>query len=110
MKFCPKCGTLMRIDRKNKQWVCPSCGYKEKITDNDRERLIERHKVEHRENIIVVEDNIGNGNIARVKCPRCGNEMAFFTVMHIPVSDGEEEEIILYKCTKCGHTWREGDS
>jgi len=31
MKFCPKCGSLMK--KENNYLVCPNCGYKEKIKD-----------------------------------------------------------------------------
>jgi len=112
MKFCPKCGTLMRIDRQTKEWYCPSCGYREPITEEEKKKLRVTTKVNKPldDDIIVIDDEIGNGNITRAHCPRCNREVeAFFWVMHVPVSDGEDEEVIMYKCKKCGYVWREGD-
>ncbi|MGV8150420.1 MAG: transcription factor S [Candidatus Woesearchaeota archaeon] len=97
MKFCPKCGSLL-VPR-NARISC-SCGYSqdEKIT------IKIEHEQEH--TIIDVKETDGLESLPRTEeeCPKCGNDKAYFGTQQTGPSD--EPEIIIYKCTKCKHTWR----
>jgi DNA-directed RNA polymerase subunit M/transcription elongation factor TFIIS len=43
-----------------------------------------------------------------VICPKCGKKVkAAYKIIHLPKSDDEEEEVILYRCLECGYVWRE---
>jgi len=107
MKFCPKCGSLMKIEeiRGKKYFVCPNCGYKEEAK---REKLVLGEKVLKDESKKVVV--FGKGEeleqlpITKVTCPKCGNDEAYWWVQQTRSSD--EPPTTFYKCKKCGYTWR----
>jgi len=41
----------------------------------------------------------------RVKCPKCGNNEAFWVLRQTRAAD--EPETRIYRCTECGYSWRE---
>ena len=40
-----------------------------------------------------------------VKCPKCGHDEAYYKIIQTRRAD--EPPTRIYKCTKCGHVWRE---
>jgi len=107
MKFCPKCGTLMRIEeiKDKKHFVCPKCGYKEEAK---RQKMILGEKVIKDENKKVVV--FGKGQeldqlpVTKITCPKCGYDEAYWWVQQTRSSD--EPPTTFYRCKKCGYTWR----
>jgi len=102
MKFCPICGGMMK--KQGNKYVCSSCGYTEDVT---AENTVSRKIIipaNDREAIIV---DTGERPLpkTRIKCPKCGNMEAYYTVMQTRSAD--EPETRIYICTKCGYTWRE---
>ena len=107
--MCPKCGSLMRLRSKGGKRIlyCPKCNYEQEysgstlsisrsITHSEREKLI----------IIETEQKTRTLPIAKdVICPKCGNSEAYYWVMQTRRAD--EPPTRFYKCTKCGHVWRE---
>ncbi len=41
----------------------------------------------------------------KIECPKCGNDKAFWWMQQTRSAD--EPSTRFYKCTKCGHVWRE---
>lgn len=104
MKFCPKCGTLLR--KEGNYLVCPNCGYKEKNTKDNKSLF--KDEVKQKEAITVLGDEYVTFPIDKdVVCPKCGNKGAYFWSFQTRASD--EPETKFYKCVKCGYTWRSYD-
>ncbi|HEW93895.1 transcription factor S [Candidatus Geothermarchaeota archaeon] len=101
MKFCPRCKSLMRIEKKEEKifYICPSCGYVEEIT-NPRITM----KIQKKERVTVIEKDHTVEAIVKVKCPKCNNDTAYTWI--VQTRSGDEASTVFYKCTKCGYTWR----
>ncbi len=108
MEFCPKCGSLMLPRRENDEVVlaCPRCGYSKKARSDYRHSQVVTKRKEGR-TVIVDEgaSRIGLPIARGVKCPKCGNEEAYYEVLQTRRAD--EPPTRIYKCTKCGYVWRE---
>ena len=110
MRFCPKCGSLLRPQRKEGKVVllCTKCGYVEENVV--RGSLSIRREIVHtdKEKTIIIEspEQLPRiASIAKVECPKCGNKEAYVWMMQTRRAD--EPPTRFYRCTRCGHTWRE---
>lgn len=83
--------------------VCNSCGYSEKATWVDDYKL--KKKTNKREEVPVVEESESTLPTVKVKCPKCGNDKAYWWMRQTRSAD--EPTTRFYKCTKCKHVWRE---
>ncbi len=110
IKFCPRCGTLMRLKTVNGRLylVCPKCGYQEEVGQS---KISVSRKVLHtpKEKIVVADPNevppdaqVIKGS---VRCPRCGHDEVLAWTMQTRAAD--EPPTRFYRCLKCGYTWRE---
>ena len=109
MKFCPRCGAIMRYDVRKKILKCPKCGYEEApnrsfvlsrtITHSEKEKLviIESGKTGVPPNAVLLK--------GQVRCPKCDSDEVYAWQMQTRAAD--EPPTTFYKCAKCGHTWRE---
>lgn len=114
MKFCPKCGTLMRPKREGgvTVFICPKCGYKEGA-ENEKGQVSYKltNKIKHteKEKTIIVEEKGAPEGLPRLKdvvyCPKCGHNEVFYWTLQTRAAD--EPPTRFYKCAKCGHVWRE---
>ena len=98
MKFCPKCGSMMRPQ--DGFYVCVGCGYKEEIESV----TTIREKAEDK-TIVVVEEDIATLPTTKIECPKCGNDTAYWRMEQTRAAD--EPTTRIYTCTKCKYTWRE---
>ncbi len=100
MEFCPKCGAV--LIQKTKNAGCPRCGYssKGKLKINVSEKVNERKEV-----AVVSDKDKPTLPVVAEKCPKCGNETAYFWTVQTRASD--EAETKFFKCTKCEHTKRD---
>ncbi len=111
VEFCPKCGSMM-IPKKVKGrtiLVCTSCGYVKKVT-NSEDSVVLRKKIRHRETekmfiIDTTAEEQGLPKTKGVRCPKCGNDEAYYVILQTRAAD--EPPTRIYRCTKCGYTWRE---
>ena len=110
MQFCPKCGSILIPKKEGGKavLVCPKCGLKLEPQGNVRVRISK--KLEHKETekmYILDTDEIFKGvpKATGVKCPKCGHDEAYYTIIQTRRAD--EPPTRIYKCTKCGHVWRE---
>jgi len=109
VEFCPKCGNMMIPRRKEGRviLVCPKCGYTKE--NSVRTRILSKkiiHKETERTFVIDTEDMFkGVPKTRGVKCPKCGNDEAYYVILQTRRAD--EPPTRIYKCTKCGHVWRE---
>jgi len=60
--------------------------------------------------ITIVDDeetNIKTLPTIQIKCPKCENNLAFWWLRQLRAAD--ESEVRFFRCTECGHTWRQYD-
>lgn len=110
MMFCPKCGAIMSI--KNTIWRCSRCGYEVArdinkkqasfsriIRHNEKEKtiVIDREKASVPPTAVLIKN--------QVRCPKC--EYTEVYAWQIQTRAADEPSTTFYKCSKCGHTWRE---
>lgn len=101
MEFCPKCGSIIVVDDKNKKGVCAGCGYKSK----DKIKIQASQEVKNTPGVAVIDEKkLNTYPVVDIKCPECKHKTAYFWTMQTRSSD--ESETKFYKCTKCEHTWR----
>lgn len=113
MRFCPRCGTLMTLRRNEGKmvWMCPNCGYVEDYNPSSLQFTVLRQTIKHteKEKIVVVEEKppetlpVTKG----VVCPKCGHNEAYYWIVQTRRAD--EPPTRFFKCTRCGHVWREYD-
>ena len=101
MEFCPKCGSIILL-KEGKKSACAKCNYKPK----GKVKIQASEKIEKSEGVAIIDEKkISTHPIVDKKCPKCKNKKSFFWIMQTRAAD--ESETKFYKCTKCGHTWRE---
>ncbi|MEM7822888.1 MAG: transcription factor S [Candidatus Aenigmatarchaeota archaeon] len=107
MQFCPKCGSIMIIKedkkKKVKMLACRKCRYRTKA----KGVIAIKEKVQKRpmDEVVIVEKQAEALPKIKIICPSCGNQEAYWWVQQTRSAD--EAPTTFYRCTKCGHTWRE---
>ncbi|MDD3621777.1 MAG: transcription factor S [Methanofollis sp.] len=104
MLFCPKCNNLMISS--GGQMKCRRCGYVQAI-ESEEDMKITTTRVEKEITIVDDEEKVQTLPTTNVLCPECGNTLAFWWLRQLRSAD--ESEVRFFRCTKCGHTWREYD-
>jgi len=113
MRFCPKCGSILVPSKRQGKTVlvCRKCGYVEEVgaENSSGYRLVREIKHKPSDKIVVITkedlEKRSNLTIVKAKCPRCGNDTAYFWMMQTRSAD--EPSTRFFRCTKCGYTWRE---
>lgn len=102
MKFCPNCDSILVPKKDNKRTIlkCSSCQYSEKSEDN---KISEKQVNVSRALGVASDKNLNAVNIHT--CTKCGHNKAELVKRWSEFSD--EDDIILWKCGKCGFTERE---
>ena len=104
MKFCSNCGTMCNLDHKRRFYVCPKCSAEQPMTE---EIKIGREN-KGKDKIVVIgkkEQNLRTTPQVKAECPKCGNDKAYWWMVQTRGID--ESSTQFYRCTKCGHTWRD---
>jgi len=105
LQFCPKCGSTLLPQKKEKKvfLACSKCGY----TSTKSSKVVTRLH-QDKEKIVVIgkeEQKIRTLPKARVECPKCNNHEAFYWLVQTRGAD--ESSTQFFRCTSCGATWRE---
>jgi transcription factor S len=91
------------------QLKCRKCGYIRKIDDTDQNKMT--RKTDRTENEITIVDDEDEGiktmPTIQIKCPKCANNLAIWWLRQLRAAD--ESEVRFFRCTECGHTWRQYD-
>ncbi|MEW6592559.1 MAG: transcription factor S [Candidatus Hadarchaeota archaeon] len=106
MQFCKKCGSLMLPKKVDGDvfLTCTSCGHSVKAEGVEEYKMAK--KSEEREEVTVVEEEAPSTlPTARTKCPKCGNDQAYWWIRQTRSAD--EPSTRFYRCTKCKKVWRE---
>jgi transcription factor S len=104
MKFCPKCGNILIPRREGNKFFgeCEKCKFSKelkilKTKENLEPKIKTGRGIKKEENPLATYHS---------KCPKCGYDKAQIIDMGIFYSD--EDNLILLKCGKCGHSERIG--
>jgi DNA-directed RNA polymerase subunit M len=109
MKFCPQCSTRLRVKQvKSDDNVlvtlqCDRCGF-----SAPAQAPIARPEAEPADDQIKVvgeEVDVKPLPTTQVECPKCENKEAYWWMLQ--TRSGDEATTQFFRCTKCGHTWRE---
>lgn len=101
--FCPDCKSLMfpqKVDGKNLLF-CKKC---QKHLAFEKDECYVASKKRDKE-MLVVESNAATLPKAKVECPKCLHNEAFWVLRQTRAAD--EPETKIYRCVKCQHSWRE---
>lgn len=106
MEFC-KCGGLMMPKKSgsNIVLVCRSCGKKK--ASKEKKFKICAFSGEKKGKIIIVDKKANVDVLPKTytPCPKCENKEAHWWMQQMRAAD--EAPTRFFKCTKCGHVWRE---
>ncbi len=105
MKFCQKCGNIMKVqaDDGGKFLFCRSCGIKEKL--EGRIELYNARKMEKKE-VLVLKDLKEEFPVTAILCPKCEVlREAYWTMQQ--TRGGDEPPTRFYQCKTCNWRWRE---
>ncbi|UCE73097.1 MAG: transcription factor S [Methanomassiliicoccales archaeon] len=83
-------------------FVCRKCDYKKKIEDYKASTIQEA--ADERETL-VIEGDLDTLPKTKIECSKCKHNEAYWIIRQTRAAD--EPETRIYRCTKCGHTWRE---
>ncbi len=105
MQFCPKCGSTLLPQKKEKKvfMACGKCGY----TSTKGDKVVTQLS-QDREKIIVIgrdADKLHTLPKVKAECPKCSNREAFYWL--VQTRGGDESSTQFFRCTNCGATWRE---
>ena len=103
--FCPECKTMLISSAG--QLKCRRCGYIRKIGGADQ-MVKEKKRTENE--ITIVDDGdekIKTMPTIQIRCPKCDNNLAIWWLRQLRAAD--ESEVRFFRCTECGHTWRQYD-
>ena len=101
MKFCEKCGSLMKPNDSGSEFLC-DCGH----TENVGEGHITTEQMEKGITDIVVKEEGDKILLPETDADcECGNKKAYYWMEQTRSAD--EAPTRFYRCTKCMHTWRE---
>jgi len=82
--------------------VCRKCGFKK---EKEGKTIVVNEQKEKEVTFIEDKEKTDVLPKTRVKCPKCGNNEAYWILRQMRGSD--EPESRFYTCTKCGYRWRE---
>jgi DNA-directed RNA polymerase subunit M len=89
------------------QLKCRKCGYIRGIEAADK---MTTKKMRKEKEIMIVDDedeDIKTMPTIQIKCPKCENNLAIWWLRQLRAAD--ESEVRFFRCTECGHTWRQYD-
>jgi len=101
--LCKKCGGLLIPKKKGDKtvFVCRVCGA---VSSQKVEfKMSEKGKKENK--LLMGGEKIETLPKTKAECPKCKNKTAYWWVVQTRGID--EAPTRFYRCTKCGHTWRE---
>ena len=105
--FCPKCGDMLIVKKKDGKntFYCSKC--EEFVSKSGK--IKEKGKKQTKKAVEVAKQDEGevHPKTKDVECPKCGHQEAYYWFVQTRAAD--ESPTRFYKCTKCGHTWREYD-
>ncbi|KAF8076727.1 hypothetical protein FPV67DRAFT_429838 [Lyophyllum atratum] len=105
MLFCPACANLLVISSETgyNKWACNTCAYEFPIT----KQMTARTKLKRKEtdDVLGGDEMWAHADSTMASCDKCNHNQAYFYQLQIRSAD--EPMTTFYRCTACGHRWRE---
>jgi DNA-directed RNA polymerase subunit M len=114
MDFCPNCGTRLTLKPKkrgtkvNLLLSCRGCGYQKRVAPSMvtiPKMILEHSPKKHIAVIGKKEQKLRTLPTVRIKCPRCGNNLAY--TWQVQTRGIDQSSTQFFRCTKCSYTFRE---
>ncbi|MDG6933807.1 MAG: transcription factor S [Nitrososphaerota archaeon] len=111
MDFCPKCNSRMKPrqikieDKAVIALVCPKCGYSSNMPDQKGVEISDEASTASIKVVGDEADKLKTMPVTTIECPKCGNMEAQWWFLQ--TRSGDEPPTQFYRCTACGHTWRQ---
>ena len=108
MQFCQKCDArLIPIDESPNKLFCPKCGYAK--TPKQAENTDPPVTGPKLETVVIIspeEEKLRTMPTVRSVCPKCDNKSAHYQTIEVGEKEGTIE-VQIFKCTRCGQSWRQ---
>ena len=110
-EFCDVCGSIMKVKEEREDgvvYVCPVCGNTKivkKAVKNPSGLVVVTNNPMDIDEVIDESKLTKKGTLVNARCPKCGHDKAYVVIMQTRAAD--EPPTRIYKCEKCGYTWRE---
>ncbi|QLG48309.1 transcription factor S [Natrinema halophilum] len=107
MQFCDECGSMMKAQGDNMVCTNEDCGASSE-RDQEREDAFITTESQTDDDVIESDENAnfeGKPKATDVVCDECGTQEAWYTLKQTASAD--EPPTRFFKCTECGHRWRE---
>ncbi len=103
--FCPECGSILLPKKQNDKTTlcCRKCDY----CSGETKAVISDKVKKKDQEVDVVEQDVEVHSKTEAKCPKCGNNEAYYWFKQTRASDEPATQFL--KCTKCKHQWRNYD-
>ena len=104
MNFCPKCDTKMR--KASGRLECPKCRHVQDEEARSRAAPAASAAAQGSADFNVLEGSEGKEALPTIEiaCESCGHGEAVWWMLQTRSAD--EPTTQFYRCTSCGHTWR----
>jgi DNA-directed RNA polymerase subunit M len=108
MNFCDECGGIIVPEKEEGEtsFTCRNCDEKYEKQDGEIMQITET-KDEDDKNMIGEGSEEDQHPEIEEDCSECGNDTAYWWMEQTRAAD--EPETRFFRCTECGHTWREYD-
>ncbi len=100
--FCPKCKSLLYPEEGKMVCRKEDCDF---TSDMGKPESSVKKTKKVKADILVLDEITKTMPTTKVECEECGNNEATYTMRQTRAAD--EPTTRIYRCTKCGNTWRE---
>ncbi|MCS7142876.1 MAG: transcription factor S [Aigarchaeota archaeon] len=107
MEFCPKCGGILSASKRSggNSLRCRKCGFEK--SSSESYVTIAKFGKKRQGVAFLIEDTEAelHPKTTDIQCPACGNREAYW--WSVQTRSADEPTTQFFRCTGCGHTWRE---
>jgi len=100
MEYCPSCKNVLLTDLRKRKLTCSACGYEQPYVET---KLYTEESLKPKQMLVLGDYN----RYITKKCPKCGNNKAYFWKHGRSKENAPEPSNRFYKCARCGHAWKE---
>lgn len=100
VEFCPSCRKVLLPDLERRRLACRACGYERPLAEA---RLFTGRVLKPKPTLLLE----GSRRIVKKQCPECRSVGAHSWGQGRSKENAPEPSNTFYRCTRCGHTWKE---